>query len=77
MNEKLELAILFGQIRQIFESETLTWKQKFEDLFESGLSDKFQNFAPDFFFYDPDMDYEDDVTAFYNQAEDFVETLFK
>ena len=40
-------------------ASSLSWKEKYDMIFSSDVSDKV-----DFDWYDPDMDYEDDVRAF-------------
>jgi hypothetical protein len=70
--EKKELRELMRVIRFIDESK-LPAKSRYDLIFSNELSQRIFRLLPDFEFDDPDMDYNDDVSAFVRQLEDYLE----
>lgn len=57
------LADLVAFVNQTFQSSTLSWEAKYNMIFSDHVSKRIFELLP-FDYYDPDMDYQDDVTAF-------------
>lgn len=64
----LEEKKIYDKATKIVNSKTLDWKTKYELIFSEEVSLHFN-----FDWYDPDMDYEDDVKAFMNGFKDYIE----
>lgn len=64
---------LHAKANRIYNSE-LSWEDKYDLIFSENIS--MQVFAEiDLNYYDPDMDYEDDVRAFMKALNEKVEIL--
>lgn len=66
-----ELQETFDYIQKIYYSD-LSWEAKFDLIFSPQGSQKFCKLARSFDWYDPDMDYEDDVSAFFYAAKSYL-----
>ncbi len=62
---------LYWKIRKIYESN-LTWTEKYNKIFSDELSVKMNELLK-FDYYDPDMDYEDDVIAYVSSLSEAVQ----
>lgn len=62
-----ELITIYQKAYKIFESD-LDWQTKYDLIFSEDVSRKVR-----FEYYDPDMDYEDDVRAFMNGFDEYYE----
>lgn len=56
---KEELSLLYQRALRIFEGRNLTWEEKYELIFSDSISKQVR-----FEYYDPDTNYQEDVTAF-------------
>lgn len=63
--ERLEAA------RRILESGA-TWKAKYDAIFSEEISGFFKHLFPRFTYYDPDLDHEDDVMAWWRDACEYI-----
>ena len=61
-----ELKELHKKAKKIITSD-LEWKEKYNLIFSEDMSDKVK-----FDWYDPDMDYEDDVMAWMNGFDEYM-----
>lgn len=61
-----EFLALVALAKNIVETDSLMWEEKYEAVFSSRISKRIQvlGFSPDY--YDPDTTYEEDVTAYVN-----------
>ena len=66
-----ELMPVYQKACKIFESD-LDWQTKYDLIFSADISRKVI-----FEYYDPDMDYEDDVRAFMNGFDDYYKKQSK
>lgn len=66
-----ELHDIFAQIERIYYSD-LSWEAKYDLIFSPTLSQRFYQIARSFDWYDPDADYEDDVSAFFYAAKSYM-----
>jgi hypothetical protein len=62
-----ELALIYNKANKIFHSD-LQWSTKYDLIFSSEISQKLP-----FDWFDPDMDYEDDVCAFMLAFKEYFE----
>jgi len=62
----IELKQLHKRAKRIIASD-LEWNQKYDLIFSEEMSDKVK-----FDWYDPDMDYEDDVMAWMNGFDEYM-----
>lgn len=62
---------LYFEIIQIYESD-LEWEKKYNEIFSDNYSSKIRELLP-FDYYDPDMDYQDDVNAYVTALKEAVE----
>lgn len=58
---------IYQRALNIFESDELTWEEKYDLIFSDEISLKVK-----LNYYDPDMGYEDDIRAFMNAFEEHV-----
>lgn len=58
---------IYEKAKRIVDSD-LNWRDKFDMIFSEEISLKF-----DFEWFDPDMDYEDDVKAFMSCFDEYME----
>ena len=63
MNKKIEFLTLARITSRIFHMDSLTWGQKYDLIFSPEISQTIHELVH-LDYYDPDMDYEDDVRAF-------------
>jgi len=61
-----EINEIYQKAKRIVASD-LDWKEKYDMIFSDEISMKVQ-----FDYYDPDMDYEDDVLAFMNGFDEYM-----
>ena len=71
MSVKKQLYKLQTKANKIYESNELSWKEKYDLIFSDNISKKIHNII-DLDYYNPDMDYEDDVSAFMSALNDYV-----
>lgn len=69
-----EINRLIDEVIIIFESSA-TWKVKFELIFAVEIHSLIDKTGLQFYWSNPDMDYEDDVTAYINSLKDFRKNL--
>lgn len=64
----LNVVLIYHKAKEIFES-TKTWDEKYDLIFSDNISKKVYHL---FDWYDPDTTYEEDVTAFMNHFERYI-----
>lgn len=63
---------IYKEIADIYYSD-LSWEAKYDLIFGPRLSQSFCKIARSFDWCDPDADYEDDVSAFFYAAKNYME----
>lgn len=63
-----ELNFIYNNALKIYESNTLTFEEKYHLIFSDDISLK-----TNFDWYDPDTSYEDDVNAYMSAFTEFME----
>lgn len=64
---------LHKRANKIFKSEDYDWEEKYDMIFCEELSRRVLKLAPRFEYHDPDTSYEQDVTAFVKQFNDYMD----
>lgn len=69
---------IYDKIERIYYNNALRWDEKYAAIFSKGLASQFKNAIPGCFtWYDPDSSYEDDVTAFFNAATEYISNHYE
>jgi hypothetical protein len=58
---------IYEKAKRIFSSEELTWHEKYDLIFSEEISKNF-----DFEYYDPDISYQEDVVAYMNALDEYM-----
>ncbi len=69
-SDKEMLLIFLGRLTRLINDDCLNWSEKYDKCWE--IKDQISVYL-DIDWCDPDMDYEDDVMAFYNVAKEQIE----
>lgn len=74
--EKILINEIYMKIMNVYDNPNLSWKNKYNLIFSDELSISLSKFLP-FEYYDPDMDYEDDVNAYIDALKYKIEEFNK
>lgn len=81
---KGELLVLHAQVRALVDKaleqkDSRVWHDTFDQVFSdtrsSRIRELLRHFDVDFDYYDPDMDYDDDVLAFWHAFDEHIQKL--
>lgn len=75
MNPYSEFKQLAEKVIRIGRDARLTWRQRYTMIFCEEVSSKMWKLNVGFEYYDPDMDYSDDVMALVSALEEFLPSI--